>query len=47
MIAGYLGEGEAFDEAIADFAMAYANQTGRDFVLWQEAIRRGQIEVET
>ncbi|GAA3226981.1 DUF2252 domain-containing protein [Actinocorallia longicatena] len=29
-IAGYLGTSTVFDEAIAEFAMAYADQTGRD-----------------
>ena len=30
MIAGYVGKGEALDEAIARFAVAYADQTERD-----------------
>lgn len=34
MIAGYLGEGEAFDEAIADFACAYAATARQD---WEAA----------
>jgi NAD(P)H-dependent flavin oxidoreductase YrpB (nitropropane dioxygenase family) len=29
-IAGYLGKGDQFDEAIADFAAAYADQAERD-----------------
>ncbi|KQP85430.1 hypothetical protein ASF60_04825 [Methylobacterium sp. Leaf113] len=33
MIAGYLGKGSAFDEAIADFAMAYARQSVEDHAL--------------
>lgn len=33
MIAGYLGKGSAFDEAIADFAMAYARQSIDDHAL--------------
>ena len=45
MIAGYLGEGEAFDIAICDFAMAYADQTEQDHAAWLAAIRRGEIEV--
>jgi uncharacterized protein (DUF2252 family) len=30
-IAGYMGKGEVFDDAIASFAMAYANQTVIDY----------------
>lgn len=33
MIAGYLGKGSAFDEAVADFAMAYARQSIADHAL--------------
>ena len=29
LIAGYLGKGDQFDEAVADFATAYAEQQGR------------------
>ncbi|MCJ2034627.1 DUF2252 domain-containing protein [Methylobacterium sp. J-068] len=35
MIAGYLGKGSAFDEAIADFAMTYARQSISDHALLQ------------
>jgi hypothetical protein len=30
VIAGYMGRNEAFDEAVASFAMAYAEQTVKD-----------------
>ena len=30
-IASYLGKGDAFDRAIADFAAAYADQNERDY----------------
>jgi uncharacterized protein (DUF2252 family) len=43
-IAGYMGNGGAFDTAIAGFAMAYATQTERDFRLFLEAIKAGTIE---
>jgi uncharacterized protein (DUF2252 family) len=42
-IAGYLGKTEAFDEAIAKFAIAYADQTERDYALFLKAIRAGRI----
>ena len=38
MLAGYLGGGEAFDEAIADFAEAYARQTEADYAAFLAAI---------
>jgi uncharacterized protein (DUF2252 family) len=43
-IAGYTGNGGAFDSAIADFAMAYARQTEQDWCLFVEAIRSGVIK---
>jgi uncharacterized protein (DUF2252 family) len=42
-IAGYLGNGNAFDEAVADFAMTYADQTERDWRAFQAAITAGRI----
>ena len=43
LIAGYMGKTEAFDEAISKFAVAYADQTERDYVSFVKAIRAGQI----
>jgi uncharacterized protein (DUF2252 family) len=43
-IAGYMGDGTAFDTAIAGFAMSYAAQTERDFRLFQAAVRSGAVE---
>jgi hypothetical protein len=31
MIAGYMGQGAAMDDALASFAMAYAKRTNRDY----------------
>ena len=42
-IAGYLGHGSAFDEAVADFAMAYADQTRQDWEAFCAAIAQGRI----
>src|SRR5271170_3213007 len=42
-IAGYMGKTDAFDQAIAKFAVAYADQTERDYALFLKAIRAGQI----
>jgi len=45
-IGGYLGKGEAFDEAIGSFAAAYADQTERDYGELLKAIRAGRIPAE-
>ena len=44
IISGYLGESEQFDAAIADFSLAYANQTEKDHALLKQAIEAGKIE---
>lgn len=46
LIAGYLGQSEVFDEAIADFAEAYADQTVRDYDNFQAAVKAGRLAVE-
>ncbi|HYJ11983.1 MAG TPA: DUF2252 domain-containing protein, partial [Thermomicrobiales bacterium] len=45
-IAGYLGNGDTFDEAIADFATAYADQTERDHAVLVDAIKSGKVTAE-
>jgi uncharacterized protein (DUF2252 family) len=42
-IAGYLGTSDAFDEAIASFARAYAEQTREDHATFVSAIRSGRL----
>ena len=44
-ISGYLGKGDAFDEAIADFSSAYADQSERDHEVLTKAVRAGRLEV--
>lgn len=46
-IAGYLGKGEAIDEAMAKFAAAYADQTESDHALFLKAIRSARIRAAT
>jgi hypothetical protein len=46
-IAGYLGKATAFDEAIAKFAVAYADQTERDYAAFLKAIRAGRIRARS
>jgi len=41
VIAGYLGSGDIFGEAIADFGVAYADQTERD---WEQLKRSGKAK---
>jgi uncharacterized protein (DUF2252 family) len=44
-ISGYLGTSDTFDEAMGDFAVAYADQTERDHAALKSAVRTGKIEV--
>ena len=46
-VAAYLGKGDAFDQAVADFAQAYADQNERDFEAFTKAIAAGRLEAET
>ena len=42
-IAGYCGRGDRFDRAISKFALAYADQAEKDYVLFRKAIRNGML----
>jgi uncharacterized protein (DUF2252 family) len=44
-ISGYLGSTDNFDEAMASFAVAYADQTECDHAALKAAVRAGKIEV--
>ena len=44
-ISGYLGKRDTFDNAIADFAIAYADQSERDHAILTQAVRDGRLEV--
>jgi hypothetical protein len=43
-IAAYLGAGDSFDRAIADFSESYADQSERDHAALVEAISSGRLE---
>ena len=43
MISGYLGMGEVFDHAIADFAVAYADQNEQDYQRLVQAVSAGRV----
>jgi uncharacterized protein (DUF2252 family) len=45
MISGYLGNSSSFDDAVSNFAIAYADQNEHDYQAFLEAIRAGKIEV--
>ncbi|WP_323045068.1 DUF2252 family protein [Paraburkholderia sp.] len=42
-ISGYLGKGDAFDEAIGAFSLAYADQTERDHAALVKAVHAGRL----
>jgi uncharacterized protein (DUF2252 family) len=46
-IGSYLGKGDVFDKALADFSAAYADQNDRDFDTFTTAIRSGRLVAET
>jgi uncharacterized protein (DUF2252 family) len=43
-IAGYLGSIDHFDEAIGDYAVAYADQVEADYDTFVKAVRRGHLK---
>ena len=45
-IAAYLGSSDAFDRAIAEFAVAYADQNDRDYRNLLDAIKAGRVPAE-
>ena len=46
-IAAYLGKSDVFDQAIGDFAEAYADQNERDYHALVDAVTAGRIEAKT
>jgi uncharacterized protein (DUF2252 family) len=46
-IAGYLGKSEVFDDAVAAFADAYADQTEKDYETFKVAVQSGRIAADT
>jgi len=44
VLAGYLGKSTAFEDALADFSVAYADQNERDHEALLKAIRSGRVE---
>ena len=46
-IASYLGDSAKFDNAMMGFGLSYAEQVGKDFETYTEAIKTGQVSVAT
>jgi len=46
MISGYLGKSDAFDEALGDYAVAYADQVERDYANFAQAVRNGRLKTD-
>jgi uncharacterized protein (DUF2252 family) len=47
VIAGYLGNGPSFDEAMGNFALAYAQQNEADHAALLRAVKSGGVQAET
>ena len=46
-IAAYLGKGDAFDRALADFSAAYADQNEGDYEAFLKAVKAGRLSAES
>jgi uncharacterized protein (DUF2252 family) len=46
IISGYLGRTDAFDQAVTDFAAAYAHQVEQDYRVLLEAMQSGRLEAK-
>ena len=46
ILSGYMGKCDVFDEAIADFSMAYADQNEKDHTALARAVRSGKVKAE-
>jgi uncharacterized protein (DUF2252 family) len=46
MIAGYLGGSDKFDQAMGDYAVAYADQVERDYATFAAAARSGRVKTD-
>jgi len=46
ILSGYMGSSDTFDQAIAEFSLAYADQNKKDHASFKKAIKSGRIEAE-
>jgi len=47
VLTGYMGKSTAFEDALAEFAVTYADQNERDHAALLDAIRAGRVEART
>ena len=45
-ISGYIGNKDSFPKAVGDFAVAYADQTERDYQALVKAVESGRVAAE-
>jgi hypothetical protein len=45
-MAGYMGSGQTFDDAITEFATEYSSQNRIDYAAFVRAIREGRITAQ-
>jgi hypothetical protein len=43
-LSGYMGKSDTFDEALAEFSVAYADQNERDHTALEKAVRSGKVK---
>jgi hypothetical protein len=46
MLSGYMGKGDTFDRALADFSVAYGDQAEKDHAAFERAVRNGKVKAE-
>ncbi|HTP10456.1 MAG TPA: DUF2252 family protein, partial [Anaerolineae bacterium] len=46
-IGSYLGKNDSFDQAIAEFAVAYADQNERDYAALKKAVKAKRVKAQT
>jgi hypothetical protein len=44
MVSGYMGKSDVFDEALASFSVAYADQNEKDYAVFKRAIETGKLK---
>lgn len=47
VLRGYMGKSDVFDEAISEYAIAYAKQTEQDYKLFLNACKSGQLKAQS
>ena len=45
-LSGYMGKSDAFDKAIVDFSVAYADQNEKDHAAFERAVNKGRVQAK-